>query len=238
METLIDHGVCHSVDYGIDYCGAQLDAIHRISSALFAQTDVDRMLVETLEVSVRTAGAEAGSILFYERSKNQLVFRHALGPVGERLIGQTVSLAGAGKCATVFRTGVSDISNEGFDEPEITRNTFHTRSTLTSAIKNFGGDPIGVVQVVNKVGGSFGPRDQELLEIVSALAATVIENALRVEERKQAALARILMFIGHQLKNQTFIISMADKTYGADIDAAIKELERHSDSKSGAIVNG
>src|ERR1043165_7906973 len=171
-------------------CSAQLNAIHRISSALFAQADVDTMLRETLEVSMQTAEAEAGSILLYDRNSRELTFRHALGPVGGKLIGKPVNLQGGGKCAGVFLTGKSDISIEGFDEPAHTRSEFVTRCTLTTPIRNFGGEPIGVVQVLNKREGLFDTRDKELLEIVAAMAATVIDNAQRAEERKQAALAR------------------------------------------------
>src|SRR5690349_6197253 len=204
-------------------CTAQMNAIHRISSALFAQADVDTMLKETLEVSMQTADADAGSILLYDRNSKQLIFRHALGPEGAKLVGRPVNLDGTGKAATVFKTGKSDISVEGFDQP--TDIVDPTRSTLTTAIKNFGGQPIGVVQVLNKRNGLFDNRDRELLEIVAAMAATVIDNAQRAEERKQAALARILMYVGHQLKNKTFIIDGADKMHSPTIQAALNSLE-------------
>src|SRR5207248_848250 len=198
-------------------CGAQLDAIHRISSALFAKADVDVLLHETLAVSLQTTDAEAGTIYLYEPKEKRLIFRHVLGPAAAALEGEAIRVPSSAVCAQVFEKGVTQISESGFSTVEDERTGFHTRQTLTTPIRNFGGQAIGVIQVLNKRTAPFDARDLELIEIVSALAATVIENAhraeierqavvARAEAEKQAALSRVLGFIGHQLKNQAFIV--------------------------------
>src|SRR5690348_16259132 len=96
-------------------CGAHMRAIHRISAALFAKTDMDQVLRETLDVSLQITNADAGSILLYDPVAQHLVFRYAVGPVAHKLIGQPLPLTSTGKCATVFKTGQSDISEGGFD---------------------------------------------------------------------------------------------------------------------------
>jgi signal transduction histidine kinase len=229
-------------------CSAQLNAIHQISSALFAKVDVDEMLRETLNVSIRTTDAEAGTIYLYDPQQDRLVFRHIYGPAADHLIGATVSPDSEARCATVFRTGVTEINHTGFDRAFDEQSGYHTERSLTSAIRNFGGQPIGVIQVLNKRTGQFDLRDRELMEIVSALAATVIENAqraetekqmalARVESEKHAALSRVLGFIGHQLKNQALIMEMARETFGQPIAGEITALEARNVPKAAALLS-
>src|SRR5207249_4082762 len=97
--------------------------------------------------------------------------------------------------------------------------------------------PIGVIQMLNKRTGSFDSADQELLSIVSALAATVLENArraelekeaavARAEAEKQASLTRILGFIGHQLKNQALILDLARQSFGPILKEEIGSMQQ------------
>lgn len=203
----------------------QLAAINRISAALFAKTDVDELLTETLEVSMQTTFAEGGSILLFDPEIEELVFRHVSGPVAGSLQGKSVPLTSTGHCATVFRTGVAQIASAGFDTSFDRATGFRTEMTLTTPIRTFDGPPIGVIQLVNKRPGPFDESDKELLALISALAATVLENARRAEIEKEAALARaeaekqtsltrILGFLGHQLKNQALILDMARQSFG------------------------
>ncbi len=227
-----------SIPFADSPCSAHIRAIHRISSALFAKTDMDQVLRETLEVSLQITNADAGSILLYVPEQQQLVFRYAVGSVAHKLIGLPLPLTSKGKCATVFNTGRSDISVGGFDPQFDSVTEYSTKSTLTTPIRNFSDQPIGVIQVLNKLEppNLFDDHDQELLEVVSALAATVIANARQAElekqavlahadAEKQAALARVLGFIGHQLKNQAAIIEEARQTFDIPITQEIQALQ-------------
>lgn len=206
-------------------CGPQLAALYHISAALYSKTDVEEMLSETLEAALQTTDAEGGSILLYDPAEDHLVFRQVLGDVADYLKGKSVPLSSRGQCATVFKTGRSEIVEEGFD-PDYDKITgFHTRCTLTTPIRVFGKETLGVIQMLNKRSGIFDKADQELLGIVSVLAATVLENARRAEAEKEAAVAhaeaekqasltRILGFLGHQLKNQALILDLARQSFG------------------------
>jgi signal transduction histidine kinase len=212
-------------------CGPQLAAIYRISAALYAKTDVEELLSETLEAALRTTDAEGGSILLYDSVANHLVFRQVLGTAGGSLLGTPIPLSSPGQCATVFKSGHSEIAEKGFDSDFDEKTGFHTRCTLTTPICAFGEQPLGVIQMVNKrprdsdAARIFDRADQELLALVSVLAATVLANAHRAEVEKEAALAhaeaekqasltRILGFLGHQLKNQALILDMARQSFG------------------------
>lgn len=215
----------------------QLAAIHRISSALYAKTDVQELLMETLEASLETTDAEAGSILLFDPEKDALVFRQVLGPAAGYLTGKSVPLTSVGQSATVFKTGEAVIRQEGFDTGYDDETGFRTRCTLTTPIRTFGQQPLGVIQMLNKRSGNFDEGDLELLAIVSTLAATVLENAHRAvieknaalayaEAEKQTSLTRILGFIGHQLKNQALILDMARQSFGPLLLQEINDIQK------------
>src|SRR5690242_996647 len=128
----------------------QLAAIHRISSALYAKTDVEELLSETLDVSLQTTDAEAGSLLLFDPAQDALVFRQVLGSAAKYLQGKSVPLTSSGQCATVFKTGVALIRQEGFDTTYDEETGFRTRCTLTTPIRAFGERPLGVIQMLNK----------------------------------------------------------------------------------------
>jgi len=204
--------------------GDRLEAVNRICAALYAKTDIDDLLTETLEISRSTTDSEAGSILLLDPEMDCLVFRQVLGPASECLLGKTVPLASSGQCATVFRTGQSEVRQEGFDPNYDLMSSFRTRATLTTPIRMADKKSVGVIQLLNKRSGPFDERDLELLGIVSTLTATILENARRNDIEKQAALAqsewqrqrsltRILGFIGHQLKNQALILDGTRSTF-------------------------
>lgn len=223
-------------------CSGYLKALERISAALFAKTDVAEMLRNTLQVAIETTDADAGSILLYEPEQNALVFRHVIGPVSEKLLDTVLPLTSEGRCATVFKTKQAEISEEGFD-PNFD-DLYHTVCALTVPICNFGGDPIGVIQVLNKHTNDehtnrFHSQDKELLSVVSTFAATVLANArqgeieqeairAKAEAAKQSSLSRILGFIGHQLKNQGMIIDMARQTFGSVVAEEIRTMEQNA----------
>ena len=224
-------------------CGPQLAAIYRISAALYAKTDVDELLSETLEAALRTTDAEGGSILLYDPVANHLLFRQVLGTAGGSLLGTSIPLSSPGQCATVFKTGRSEIAVKGFDPDFDEKTGFHTHCTLTTPIRAFGEQPLGVIQMVNKRSRESDPArvfdraDQELLGLVSVLAATVLANAHRAEVEKDAALAhaeaekqasltRILGFLGHQLKNQALILDMARQSFGPLLLEEIMSLKQ------------
>jgi sigma-B regulation protein RsbU (phosphoserine phosphatase) len=179
-ESILMQGLEHNP------CGPQLATIYRISAALYAKTDMEELLSETLEAALQTTDAEGGSILLYDPVEDHLVFRQVLGPAASALKGETIPLSSPGQCATVFKTGHSEIVQEGFDLIYDKKTGFHTRCTLTTPIRAFGEQPLGVIQMVNKRSGVFDRADQELLTLVSVLAATVLANAHRAEVEKEA----------------------------------------------------
>ena len=87
----------------------QIDAVHRISAALYSKNDLDALLRETLRVALETVEANAGSILLFDREKRKLVFRYVMGEKAAELVGVEIDPEdGRAKVAAAFRSGKND----------------------------------------------------------------------------------------------------------------------------------
>lgn len=208
----------------------QIEAVHRVSAALFSKTDLDSLLHETLRVSLETLEADAGSIYLYDKEKQKLVFRYIYGGATS-LLGVEIDPEEdrTGNAATVFRTGKplltdtrTDTHNTSMDD----RTGYHTSNLITVPLKNLGGETIGVMQALNKRPGPFGEDDLELMEIIGSLAATSIVNTQLVEEARLAAVARALGDLSHDIKNAlTPVESMVDTTVVSFVEPMYKRLD-------------
>ncbi len=212
----------------------QIDAVHRIAEALGSRIKLDDLLAQTLQVSLQAVGADAGSIYLYDAEKDRLVFRYVTGGAGDELVGVELP-PDQGLCWQVFRSGEPLIFEDVTKEKRHLRHLgerfgYQTRNMITAPLKSRGGDPIGVMQVLNKRDGDFDQRDCEVLEILCAQAATVIENASLAEEARLASVMKVLGDISHDIKNMVTPVETCAQTLEMmfeemfrDIDTALAE---------------
>lgn len=185
----------------------QLEAVQRVSAALYSVTDTDALLRQALETSMDVVNADAGSILLYHPEKHALVFRHAVGPVADSLIGTSLDLSlGRGIAGEVFRSGQSRLTPDvGADADHVgtvdARTGYETRSLMTVPLYTRQGPPLGVMQFVNKRLGDFDAGDMAVSEIVSSLVTMSVQNALLTREANLAAIARSVGEISHDIGN-------------------------------------
>jgi signal transduction histidine kinase len=223
----------------VELLGKQIDAVHSIASAFSSKIELDDLLRETLRVSLDTVGAGAGSIILYDPEKQKLVFRYVLPEGSAALIGLEMDPGDESIASSVFKSGEvrisEDVAKEKDHRSEVGDSIdYRTRNMVTAPLKSRDGDPIGVMQVLNKFEGQFNEDDCELLEILSAQAATVLENARLAEEARLAVVVKLLGDISHDIKNmvtpvqtcaQTLEMMFDDMFTG--IDAAV---ESHPDA--------
>ena len=227
----------------------QITAMHRISAALFSKTDTDSLLRETLTVALDTVDADAGSLLLYDQESHKLVFRYVIGEAAQTLRGREIDIEdhASSKAATVFRTGEPLITNDtriDVHDPFIDQTTgYQTDSILTVPLRNMG-EPIGVMQAVNRRHGAFDHEDRELLEIIGSLASTSIVNATLAEEAQLAAVARAVGDLGHDIKNaltpvetaiDTLVQAFIEPMY-EDLDAMCVGLRSENASVADAVT--
>ncbi len=154
-----------------------------LSQDLMGELQLDPLLERIMRASTELLDAERSTLFLHDPPTNELWSRFAEG-LGTRELRFP---ADRGVAGSVFTTGhkenISDPYNDLRFNPEFDRKTgFHTRNILALPVFNKKGKPIGVVQVLNKRGGSFTRHDENRLRAFSAQAAICLENARLFDE--------------------------------------------------------
>ena len=105
---------------------------------------------------------------------------------------------------------------------------------ITLPLKRWEGKPIGVLNVLNKRGGTLNENDLALLTIISAFAAVAIQQARLFEEAKLAEIVLLLGDIGHDLKNLLQPIVSGTSLLKTELDEIFGELPNIEASKAQA----
>jgi len=162
----------------------RLTVLFNITRNISTELKLDRLLLIIMDEVRKALKADRCTVFILDREKNELWSKVAHG---ERDIRFPSNLGIAGYVAT---TG--DVLNipDAYADPrfnqEIDKKTgYFTRNILTFPMRNKLGEIIGVFQVLNKFEGSFTKQDEQLLDTISVIAATQIENAQLYEEQKK-----------------------------------------------------
>jgi signal transduction histidine kinase len=208
----------------------QIAAVHQISSLLSSTLDLDERLRHILLLSMRTVNAEAGTIFLHRASDSKLVFQYVVGEKADQLTGVAIN-DDFGIVGAVFHSGQPQITNRPRESSahraELGEKVgFHTESVVTVPIKYQAGQPVGVMQILNKQQGEFTRDDLEVLEIVCSISATAIENAHLAREAQIAAVAHAVGDLSHDIKNKVTPISMAVFTLRPTAHSMFEDLDR------------
>jgi signal transduction histidine kinase len=158
-----------------------------------------------LDVASRSIGADRGTLYLIDRKADELWSKVAQGdgmveirlPIGKGLAGY------------VARTGevvnITDAYSDPRFNPEIDRKSgYSTRTVLCMPMRNKNGEIIGVIQLLNKRIGHFGPEDEAFIEALSVHAAIALENARMAQEMVQnerlSAVGRMSSTILHDIR--------------------------------------
>ncbi len=130
-------------------------------------------------------GCDRGTVFAVEEGTSRLVAIHADGGDG-RSISLNMKLGIAGLTAV---TGRSMNIIEAWDDPRFDRSVdqrtgYRTRSLLCVPLLGATGEPLGVVQAMNKAAG-FSADDMVTLEAVSAIVAVAVENAMLFADQER-----------------------------------------------------
>jgi serine/threonine protein kinase len=148
-----------------------LDTVHR----LLAAPNLDQRLRILGEAAALLVNAERATIFLIDEARGELWSKLALGEEAHEIRMPM----GSGIAGSVLQTGqvinLSDPYNDPRFNPEIDRRTgFTTRNLLTLPMADGAGRRLGVFQVLNKRGGSFGSEDVEILAQLARSASQVV----------------------------------------------------------------
>src|SRR4051794_14720030 len=168
-----------------------LKVIRQLSEALFQYTHVDDLIRQTLHAALEVIGADAGSILLADSETKQLVFRYVVGEKAQAL-QETGFPWDEGIAGAVFVSGKPEvISTVQHDARHYTVTDaltgYQSHDMIVVPLMRHGGNPIGVVEILNKNAGQINRDDLDTLVVISAIAAAAIDQskafeALRVKD--------------------------------------------------------
>jgi adenylate cyclase len=163
----------------------ELEKAHRdevvlleVSGAVSGDLDLDSLLKKIMQATTILTAAERSTLFIHDPETGELWSRVAQGTESREIrLPSYGGLAGA-----AFTTGetlnIADTYADPRFSPEFDRQTgFKTRSILCMPLTDRLGQPIGVMEVLNKVDGPFTALDETRLKAFSAQAAVALENA-------------------------------------------------------------
>lgn len=157
---------------------AYLTALVEASKILNSTLDLDHLLELILQVATKELGADRGTVWLVFPKERELRARISQG-VESRILRLPM---GQGLAGQVAATGETIRVEDAYDDPRFAQrfdvsSGYRTRSVLCSAIRNKTGNIIGVIQLLNKIEGTFAFEDEVFLQALTVHVALALENA-------------------------------------------------------------
>jgi adenylate cyclase len=158
---------------------AKLQALLDSADTLASTLSLDSVLANILAIGGELTRSTAGSVILRDPQQNDLYFAAATGPAADEVRAIRIPI-GKGKAGMVFETGEPIVENtiknhyQAVDE----KTHFVTESMVCVPLR-FGAQTIGVLQLLNKDGGSgtYDAADLELTQRLAVQATIAIRNA-------------------------------------------------------------
>ena len=158
-----------------------LRALLETSSALSATLELDNLLDLISDSACRIFRSGASSILLVDNETNQLFFKTATGEKREELKAIRLKM-GEGIAGWVAQHGRPMVVNNVHSEAKFAKEVSETidyeaRSLLCVPLMTGSGKIIGVIEVLNRLGGAYTEDDVEGLQLLANHVSTALENA-------------------------------------------------------------
>lgn len=165
-----------------------LSALFKINRLLHKCTSLAEVYDKVIEIVTGLLEVESAAIILFSQDTNELILeRAAFALSGEELAAYRFPLTTSGKTISVFQTGLPYVSeNSNQDSTTFSKYTkvFGVRNTAMVPLE-IENRRIGVLHVYNKKAGLFTQEDQEILMILAAHLAVLIENVCLYEREKK-----------------------------------------------------
>lgn len=201
-----------------DHKNDPLLALLKVGRTMAVETNLDTLLTIIAKEINLALNADRCTVFLLDKEKEELWSKVALGvDMQEIRFKSNLGIAGY-----VVQTGETiNIENayndERFNKDIDSKTGYETKSILCMPIRNMSHEIIGAFQVLNKKGGKFTQKDEDVLIAIGSSAGIALENATLFNKQRQ--------FIEEQKQLlQSFI-----DTLSASIDARDKITAGHSE---------
>jgi signal transduction histidine kinase len=181
-------------------------AVEQATRKLASSGEIDALLFDVLAICVEAVGASGGTIYIHEDGRNRLVFRHVIPKeVRDKLPVRDIP-DDFGVAGRVFHNRKIEISE--FPKPSETERSdieeatgVYVRTMITVPLTMEDEQPVGVVQIINKLDGSFTETDAAVLDTIAAVSTMAILNSRLTEEATRASTLLGMGKVSHDLGN-------------------------------------
>ena len=193
-----------TVDLRVTNGSRELETTLLISQALSPHSTLEELIVQTLDTALKAVNAEGGSILIADASSQQLINYRSVGekpvPPGSA-VPWNYGIAGA-----VFKSAQHAVILEAEKDPSLPERIDKStgsviRNLVIVPLKRWQGEPIGVIEILNKRDRAIDEDDVAVLTMISSLATPAIEEARLFEAKKLAEVAQMAGDMSHDIKN-------------------------------------
>ncbi len=164
-----------------------LRRIFEVTASLSQSLEMNKILTQLVDKGTNIVGAERGTLFVYESDRRRLRQQGYTGHVDPDLLDLA---PGQGIAGRVFAKGEAIRCDNPYEDPRFApevdaRTGFKTRNILAVPLRGQKERVIGVLQFLNKKGGSFDYRDQLAMEMLGVQAAIVISHAQTESARRE-----------------------------------------------------
>ncbi|MBD3376684.1 GAF domain-containing protein [candidate division KSB1 bacterium] len=162
----------------------KLKMLLSVTRNISRELDLNKLLKIIMDEVKVVLHCDRCTVFVLDQEKKELWSRVAHG---EKEIRFKAHLGIAGYVATTGQVvNIPDAYADDRFNPNIDKKTgYRTRTILAAPMVNKLGEIIGVFQALNKLAGPFIRDDEEILDVISTISATQIENAQLYAEQKK-----------------------------------------------------
>ncbi len=236
VELSVQEHITQSANKSKEEEIAKMSALMEASIIINSTRNLEQLLRIIMQSAEKVMMAEASSVFLIDSEKNELYFEIATGPKEEEVKKIRLKM-GEGIAGWVAYTGESLLVPDVSQDPRFARRVdekthFTTRSVICVPLK-VRNQTIGVVQVLNKIGGTFNKSEIKFLEALASQAAIAIENTNlyehleeRAEQLNKDLKDALLKLDVEKGRIESMIRSMDDAVVAVDRDNRVVMLNR------------
>lgn len=221
-------------------------AVQMASRKLASTGNFNVLMKDVLAICVQEVGASGGTIYLHDPAGHRLKFQHVLPEdVADKLPAKDIP-DDFGVAGQAFQSRQT-VLREWPEKPDSERNPFEKatgiaiRSMIATPLMMEDEEPLGVVQLLNKVDGTFNENDVAVLDTISAVATMAYLNYRLTEESSRSSSLLGMGKVSHDIGNlaaslyaslgysdfsfQTLTHQLKEKGVGPEIQMQIDEIE-------------